>query len=259
MGRDVLQEKMSRMKPISLIGRALFGTAFLFLGLVSCQKEIKNEPWFVLAQEYAEAHETMLQNEVEKKGTALKDLAVRDNVAAKLLGVSGPSLSQLDALLKSEDPLGRKVAVVNVMLREIKEDRILASITETYRFEDDTHTKFFTVQCFIPLSALQLQARENRLIEIFSSEKDENVIIAALPVLTRLDKTKTRPLFANYLRSGTEGLRALTIIVLKKDLPEVLDDIHGELKREGIDMWAGLSEWRLPERLTLPETNQGVR
>jgi hypothetical protein len=236
-----------------------FGIAFLFLGLVSCQKAIKNESWFVLAQEYAEAHETMLQNEVEKKGTALKDLAVRDNVAAKLLGVSGPSLSQLDALLKSEDPLGRKVALVNVMLREIKEDRILASITETYRFEDDTHTKFFTVQCFIPLSALQLQARENRLIEIFSSEKDENVIIAALPVLTRLGKTKTRPLFANYLRSGTAGLRALTIIVLKKDLPEVLDDIHGELKREGIDMWAGLSEWKLPERLTLPETNQGVR
>ena len=248
MGRDVLQEKMSRMKPISLIGRALFGTAFLFLGLVSCQKEIKNEPWFVLAQKYAEAHETMLHNEIEKKGTALKDLGVRDNVGAKLLTVSSPSLSQLDELLKSTDPMARKVVVVNVMLREIKEDRVLSSITETYRFEDDVDTKFFSVQCFIPVSTPQLQALEKRLIEIFSSEKDENVIIAALPVLTRLDKTKTRPLFANYLRSGTEGLRALTIIVLKKDLPEVLDDIHGELKREGIDMWAGLSEWRLPER-----------
>ena len=195
----------------------------------------------------------MLHNEIEKKGTALKDLGVRDNVGAKLLTVSSPSLSQLDELLKSTDPMARKVAVVNVMLREIKEDRVLASITETYRFEDDVDTKFFSVQCFIPVSTTQLQALEKRLIEIFSSEKDENVIIAALPVLTRLDRIKTPSLFANYLRNGTDGLRAVTIVALKKDLPEVLDDIDRELRSEGIDMWAGLTEWRLPERFEPPK------
>jgi hypothetical protein len=96
--------------------------------------------------------------------------------------------------------------------------------------------KFFSVHCFTSLSASELRVLENRLLEIFVSEKDEDTIIAAMPVLTKLDTTKTRPLFINYIRRGSEGLKVATIVTLKKDLRKVFDDIRRELKSQGVDI-----------------------
>jgi len=209
---------------------------------------MKKEPWFVIAEEYAKSHEIMLQNDREGKGTALQDLAVREDAGSQLLKVTSPSVSELVALLNSNDPIARKVALVNVMLREIKDTNVLEAISKTYRFEDDTYTKFFSVGCLAPLSAIQVQALDKRLLEIFASEKDQNIIIAALPVLTKLDPIKSRALFTRYLTTGTKALRASTIVTLQNDRPEVLYDIDRELKSQGINIFAGLTPFKIPEK-----------
>jgi hypothetical protein len=248
---------LSTLDAMSKLRNVAFGSAVLVLALAACQKGTKNEPWFTFASEYAKAHETMMRNEATKKGTALHDLAARDNAAAKLLGVAGPSISELDALLRSNDSTARKVAVVNVMLRQVKDDRLLRSLADTYRIEDDVHTKFFTVQCLTRFDGPQLRALEQSLLNLFSAETDEVVLVAALAVLTRLDKYRTKPLFVRYLRTGGEGLRAGTIISLKQNAPEVFDQIQSELESEGIDIWSGLAERRLPERFeTSPKKSE---
>jgi len=227
----------------------VFASAFFLGGLSSCQKDIKSEPWYVFAQKYIEADEAIMRNEAEKKGTFLEDLVVRDDAASQLLKVPVPSIPKSDALLRSNNRAARKAVIVNIMLRQIKEGRLLESILETYRVEDDRSTKFYSVRCFIHLNDMQLKAFEDRLIKIFTLEKDEVVIIAAMPALTRLDKYKVRPLFTKYLRTGTDGLRAVAIVSLREINADLLNEIQQELKSEGIDMWSGLSKWRLPERL----------
>jgi hypothetical protein len=244
-----LREKISRTVYRSL-SRSL---PVFFLAIVSCHKQTETIPWFALAQRYAEAHEAMLLNEALKKGTALQDFAERESAGEQLLKVPGPSKSEIGHLLQSNDSAARKVALVNVMLRNLDDDSIAAWIAESYNIGDDTHTKFFSVHCFAQLNDLKLQTLQNRLLEIFSEETDEVVIIAALPVLTRLDKSRTKPIFIRYLKNGTDGLRAATIVSLAEKQPDILNDALRDLESQGVDIWAGLSKWRLPERLGLPK------
>jgi hypothetical protein len=246
-----LPDKISMTVHRSLL-RSLAVLGIFLLVIASCQKQIETVAWFSLAQRYAEAHEAMLLNEANKKETALQDFAAREAAGEELLKVPGPSKSEIGHLLQSKDPAARKVALVNVMLRDIDDDSIAASIAESYNIKDDTHTKFFSVHCFAQLNDLKLQPLQNRLLQIFSEETDEVVIIAGLPVLTRLEKSRTKPIFMRYLKTGTDGLRAATIISLAEKQPDMLEDVRRDLERQGVDLWVGLSKWRLPERLGLP-------
>lgn len=224
--------------------KLVFMIAFIFFGLNSCQKNVKNEPWFVLAKKYVEADDLMIRNEAEKRETALEDLAIRDNAASQLLKVPSPPIPKLDTLLHSDDPTARKVALVNIMLRNIGNNQLLQSILDTYQAEDDSFTRFYSLRCFYSLNDVQLNAFGDQLLQILSSEKDENAIITAMPTLIRLDPAKARSLFKKYLKDGSKGLRAAAIVHLKQMSADMFDEVHEELKSEGVNIWADLPKWK---------------
>jgi hypothetical protein len=209
-----------KMKPtidtILILLCELFVLAVIFFPVNSCRNDTRNEPWFSLAQKYIEADATMLRNAAAGKETAVEDTTVRDDFAAELQKMPAPPLSELEKLVRSEDLPSQKVALVNVMVREITETRLLESILDTYPSIDDRAGKFYALQAFKDLDDTQIKAFEDRIVRLLSTETDETAIIAALPTLIRLDHAKIKPLLTKYLQSGTPGFRATVIVSLKK-------------------------------------------
>ena len=89
-----------------------------------------------------------LQNESLKKQTALKDLALRGKAKNNLINSPSPTEKQLEVLLSSQDPLDRKVALVNIMLREIYTESLFKKIIALNDNRDIFFTKFYSYQCF---------------------------------------------------------------------------------------------------------------
>ena len=187
----------------------------LLLLATSCQRNNEAELWLVLAREYVKADATLLQNEADKKNTAAQDYAARKEAEAKLLRAEAPRNSVLQQLLRSGDAETKKLALVNIMLRKIDDNVLLGSILEKYRIDDDMFTKFYSIQCFKDLNQNKLKVFEDSLINILDSETNEIPIIAAMPTLAKLDKSKVELLFSRYAKTGSQGLRDIAVLYLK--------------------------------------------
>lgn len=224
------------MNLLRMTRHGIFLTTIFWLACTSCLKDIKNEPWFYVAEKYVDADAAMLKNAAVGKETAFEDMALRDNFASELQKLPVPLISELEKLLRSEDLLSKKVALVNVMVRNITDTQLLGSILETYSSIGDRAGKFYALQTFKHLDDIQIKAFEDRLVNLLSTETDETAIIAALPTLIRLDRGKVKPLLIKYLQSGTAGFRATVIVSLKKmgeDVPKnVSDEVYNEIKKK---------------------------
>jgi hypothetical protein len=182
----------------------------------SCQKADEPQLWRVLTMEYVKQDAALVQNEADKRNTALQDFAARSRAEKNLLAVAGPPNNVLENLLRSKEAEDRKLALVNVMLRKINQKDLLKTILETYRRNDDMFTKFYSIQCFKNLSQSELKIFENNFVGILRSETNEIAIVAAIPMLAKMDQSKVRPLFAEYVKTGSQGLRDVVRIYVNE-------------------------------------------
>jgi len=189
----------------------------LLSNLASCQSKVmKNQPWYTNAAEYIKADEIMIWNAYEKKQTGLEDLKLRNKTTAELLKSQPPSIKQLKELLVSGDYLDRKVALVNIMWRNIYSEDLSRDIVALNNPMDIFWVKFYSLNCFKDPDQETIKRFEDDLIHIYYFETDQSILLSAMPIIIRLDRSKTIPLFVKYFENGPEGLRKGAYVYTKK-------------------------------------------
>jgi len=193
---------------------------------------VKNQSWYTNAAEYIKADEVMIWNAYKKKQTGLEDLKLRDKTAAELLKSQPPSIKQLKELLASGDYLDRKVALVNIMLRNIFSESLSKDIVSLNNPMDIFWVKFYSLNCFKELDQETIKRFEDDLIDIYYFETDQSILISAMPIIIRLDRSKTIPLFVKYFENGPEGLRKGAYVYTKKMGEEYFSEVKAILEKK---------------------------
>jgi hypothetical protein len=221
------EETMAKINFTSLIF-----LIFLLSNLFSCQSEVQNEPWYRKAVEYIESDEITIRNAYERKQTGLEDLKLRDKIVSELLKSQPPSINQLKELLASGNYLDRKVALVNIMLRHIYSENLSKDIVAFNNPVDIFWVKFYSLNCFKELDQDAIKRFEDDIINIYSFETDQSLLISAMPIIIRLDRSKTIPLFVKYFENGPEGLRKAAYVYAKKMGEEYFMQVKTILKEK---------------------------
>lgn len=218
---------MAKIKSTSLIF-----LIFLLSNLVSCQSEVQNQPWYRKAVEYIKSDKITIRNAYERKQTGLEDLKLRNNIASDLLKTEPPSVNQLKELLASGNYLDRKVALVNMMVRHIHSEDLSKGIILLNNSMDIFFIKFYSINCLRELDQETLKRFEDDLIDIFYFETSPPILVSAMPIIIRLEKSKTIPLFVKYFKDGPEGIRKAAYVYSKKMGEEYFGEVKGILEKE---------------------------
>jgi hypothetical protein len=171
---------------------------------------------------------------------------LRHQAEINLLAASAPSQKELQQLLSSNDNLLQKIALVVMRVKNINDDRIFATIIENYSHANDSYIKYYSLQCLKQLRDDQIKTLEGSVLRLIAGEKDESMIVNALPLLIRLDPDKVRPLLAEYLVSGGVGLRRAAFILMKTEnetlCKSVVDQLEKNNKTEALKFIRQLEE-----------------
>ena len=205
---------------------------FLLSNLTSCQSRVKDQAWYRNAVEYIKADETAIRNAYENKQTGSEDLKLRDKIATELLKSEPPSIDQLKELLASGNYLDRKVALANIMLRHIYSEDLFKDITSLIDPMNIFWLKFYSFRCFGELKEETIKRFEDDLINIFYFETDQSLVVSAMPIIIRLERSKTIPLFVRYFKDGPEGLRKTAYVYSKRGGEKYFDEVKSILEKE---------------------------
>ena len=226
----MLHKPISKRFLISQILLVLFLIPAFCNGVV-CGEKFKDKLWYKHAEEYIKADQQMIQHAIEKKETFLEDYNLRYEAELKLINSPLPTALELEELLNSQDVLGKKVAIVNIMKKKIYSEILFKTILRQHDSNDDFFTKFYTYQCFKLLNKDKMKRFEDDFIKILSFEKNESLIITAMPTLLQVETSKVIPLFVRYFKNGTTELRRSSYIHLKKMGEQYLQEVK-EILRE---------------------------
>ena len=84
---------------------------------------------------------------------------------------------------------------------------------------------------------------EDDLINILYFETDQSLVVGAMPIIIRLERSKTIPLFVKYFKDGPEGLRKTAYVYSKKVGEEYFDEVKSILEKEkAVDALAFIKE-----------------
>lgn len=204
----------------------------VFCDIAFCNETLKDKLWYKHAEEYINADEIMIQNAIEKKETFLEDYDLRDAATLKLVNLSSPAISELEKLLKSKDAQDRKVALVNIMIKNIYSENLFKTILRGYDPNDDFFTRFYRYRCFKFLGRDKIRHFEDKFLNLLSLEDNGSIIISAMPTLIKIEPSKVIPLFVQYVKSSDRGLRLASYIYLKRMGEGYLNEVKSILEKE---------------------------
>ncbi len=213
------------------VGAVIF-LIFVLSIIISCQPKAKDQAWYKNAVEYIKANETIIRNAKDDKQTGLEDLELRNKIAAELLKSEPPSIEQLKELLASGNYLDKKVALVNIMLRRIYSKDLFKDITSLIEPMNVFWLKFYSLECFGELKEEALKSFEDDLINIFWFETNQSLLGSAMPIINRLQRSKTVPLFVRYFRDGSKGFRKVAYAYSKRMGEEYFREVKAGLEKE---------------------------
>jgi hypothetical protein len=167
----------------------------------------KDRPWFKYAEEYVYYDKILTSNLTKAKHAFTEDYRARQEAETKLVNSVAPSSDELQRLLMSSAMLDKQVALVNIMARQIQESETYNMILRLLTTESDYFTRFYCYHCFNKLASDQLQNFREGLIDVFLKERNEILIIAGMPTLTRIESPRIGSVFHRYLDEGSDGLR----------------------------------------------------
>ena len=218
-----------------LLRRSFFSLLVLLIVFcnTACQQEQKeSKAWYKYADAYIKADEIMIQNLIEGKETFSKDYEARHQAESQLFNSPSPTMAELEQLLNSQRAIDRKVALVAIKVKHIYSEELFKTILKLNDPKDNYFIKSYSYQSFKFLDGDKVKQYEDELIKIISWETNEAFIIAAMPTLTQVGRTKSIPLFARFFKTGTDGLKRATYVYLKKIGNGYLDDVNALLKKE---------------------------
>jgi len=204
----------------------------VFCDIAFCNGTLKDKLWYKHAEEYINADEIMIQNAIEKKETFLEDYDLRDAATLKLVNSPSPAISELEKLLKSKDAQDRKVALVNIMIKNIYSENLFKTILGGYDSNDDFFTRFYRYRCFKFLGRDKIRHFEDKFLNLLSLEDNGSIIISAMPTLIEIEPSKVIPLFVQYVKSSDRGLRLASYIYLKRMGDGYLNEVKIILEKE---------------------------
>jgi hypothetical protein len=197
---------------------------------MACQQTPQMEPWFGYAKNYIEADAQMLREATQP--TFSRNYELREKAKTLLEKAGAPSISTLDALLRSTNDLDRKAALVTIMVTKTNANELFATILARYKVKDDFFVKFYSQHCFENLSDSQIVTVEDRLVSILGSEEDELVITAGMPTLMRLDSAKSKSLLIKYMTTGSPGLRRTANSYINRRGKDFFEEIKAALEQD---------------------------
>ncbi|KAF0145273.1 MAG: hypothetical protein FD156_1104 [Nitrospirae bacterium] len=197
-----------------------------------CNGDQQDKLWYKHAAEYIKADEIMIQNAIEKKETFLEDYDLRDVATLKLINAPSPTISVLEKLLKSKNAQDRKVALVNIMVRNIYSENLFKTILGGYDTNDDFFIRFYRYRCFKFLGKDKIRHFEDKFLILLSLENNGSIIISAMPTLIEIEPSKVIPFFVQYFKSSDRGLRLASYVYLKRMGEGYLNDVKSILEKE---------------------------
>jgi hypothetical protein len=198
-----------------------------------CDDNPNEKEWYKHAEGYVYLDEKLIEHVIKEKDSFKKDYHARYQAETSLLHVDAPSNADIVQLLMSSSMLDRKVALVNVMLRKIYYSQdIYNRILSLLESENDPFTRFYCYHCFNLLDADKIEHYKDGLIDVFSNEEKEYLIIAGMPTLVKINSPRIVPIFLKYLDEGSEGLRRATCVYLHKLGKKYLEENKSLLEKK---------------------------
>lgn len=205
--------------------------AFPVLSVAGSGSAVEDK-WRDLAKQYVKADEKLLQLEENKLEGIPQQLDLRDDLRAELEHVPSPSIDQLASLLRSPDPFDRKTALVATFLKHLTSPDLTKAVLNRYNDENDYFIRFYSHQVLMNLSDEQVRTVQADILRISRSEKYETILVTSLPTLLRLERAAVVPLFVEYFKKGSPGLKRATYATLRSNHEDYLGDIRSILKRD---------------------------
>jgi hypothetical protein len=209
----------------------ILSISVLLLFLLCCMGCQSNKAALDYAKQYIEADELIVNPDYKNKFKECYEL--RSEAADNLIKAPTPPIAILDELVKSKDSLKRKKALVIIMVKKITDDQLFQNIVESYNVnDDDFFLKFYSQQCLRNASDKLMIKLSTKLINIFSKETEENIILEGMKNLVRLNPQLAKPLLIKYFESGSIDLRRAEYYYLtRNDDRKLYNDIIASLKK----------------------------
>jgi thiaminase len=119
------------------------------------------------------------------------------------------------------------------MIKKINDDQLYQTILKSYNISDDFFLKYYSHVCLNNASDKQIAKMATHLLNIFSTETNETIIISGMQNLMRLEPQQIKPLFVKYFKTGTIGLRRAAYIYLKNEKDnKLLNEVIAVLKTD---------------------------
>jgi len=189
--------------------------------------------WYKCTINYIESYQKFLQilkSNPEKFAFYYEEISKKEKI---LLKTESPSSQILIEMLHSQDQQKKQIALVNIFIRRIFSKDIIKAIINTYSNEDDYLTKFYFYRSISLLASNQIIDFEDDVLNIIKNENEERVMGIAIPILEKLDPKKTIPIFVEFFKSGSRGMKLFSYVSLKRMGNGYFEEVKKILKQEG--------------------------
>jgi len=205
-----------------------------------CEMNYETRLWYKYAIAYINYDEMIAKGNVKDNESALEILGQREQAKTKLLSVSAPTDAELELLLRSSRILDQKIALVNIMLRDVYTEHIYNNIIDILNSSNDFFLRFYCYHCINLLDDKRLNRFGNDFIAILKHEKVEGLITTAMPTLVKIKSDEVVCLYVRYFKQESRTLKWVAYIYFDKLDREYQKKIKTILEKE--NAWPSRSE-----------------